>query len=215
MVRSLLRESQMVDLDVLTEAEHDALSHYFVALADVTTYSGNSGKYVVVNNTATGLEYVSSTTDSGTLSYVKVSDVKSSGVNGGTFTQDVWQTRNLNTKDSDTDNICSLSNNQITLDQGTYECRITSPACNVNHHKIKLRNVTDSSDIIIGTSEYTNNNYNISTNSFICGRFTVEVNKALEVQHRCNTTGNNSGFGVASIFGINEIYTTAEFWKII
>ena len=46
MARSLIRESQINDPDVLTEAEHDALSHYFNDLVDVTTYSGNVGKYL-------------------------------------------------------------------------------------------------------------------------------------------------------------------------
>lgn len=41
-------------------------------------------------------------------SYVKVSDVKSNNTNGGTFTQDAWQTRDINTEDNDTGNHCSI-----------------------------------------------------------------------------------------------------------
>ena len=53
--------------------------------------------------------------------YVKVSDVKAYDVAGGTFTQDAWRTRDINTEDSDPSNICSIGSNQITLEAGTYE----------------------------------------------------------------------------------------------
>ena len=61
MPRSLLRGEQIVDVDVLSEAEHDQEPHYFNDLVDVTTYSGNSGKCVVVNASGTGLGYVQNT----------------------------------------------------------------------------------------------------------------------------------------------------------
>lgn len=61
MVRSLLRGAQIVDADVLSEMEHDQEPHYFNDLVDVTTYSGNSGKSVIVNASGTGLEYIQNT----------------------------------------------------------------------------------------------------------------------------------------------------------
>jgi hypothetical protein len=61
MPRSLLREEQFKDIDVLSEAEHDSeVSHYFRKLADVTTYSGHANEFVVVNASGTGLEFSSS-----------------------------------------------------------------------------------------------------------------------------------------------------------
>lgn len=57
MPRSLIREEQIVDEDVLSEEEHDLEPHYFKNLVDVTTYSGYAGKYVKVKTDNSGLEY--------------------------------------------------------------------------------------------------------------------------------------------------------------
>jgi hypothetical protein len=62
MPRSLLREDQIRDADVLTETEHNTeVLHYFNNLVDVTTYSGHAGEYVVANASGTGLEFSSGT----------------------------------------------------------------------------------------------------------------------------------------------------------
>jgi len=60
MPRSLLREEQFKDIDVLSESEHDnEISHYYRKLADVTTYSGHANEFVVANADGTGLEFSS------------------------------------------------------------------------------------------------------------------------------------------------------------
>ena len=147
--------------------------------------------------------------------YVKVSDTRANGTHGGTFTQDVWQTRVLNTEDTDTNNVCSLSSNQITLAAGTYECRIAAPGQTVGHHKAKLRNVTDSVDILIGTAQFTYQTADrAQTKSYINGRFTIAADKALEIQHRCQATKVTYGFGAGDTFGVSEVFTVAEFWKV-
>jgi hypothetical protein len=107
--------------------------------------------------------------------------------------------------------ICSLSSNQITLDAGTYECRISAPAFEVERHQAKLRNVTDNSDVMIGTSAFAHDAGYVHIRSFISGKFTIASSKALEVQHRCTDTDS---FGLDCNFGVNEVYTVAEFWKV-
>jgi len=147
--------------------------------------------------------------------YVKVSEVQTSGTNGGTFTQSVWQTRILNTEDSDNNNICTLSSNQITLDAGDYECRISAPAVGVNVHKSKLRNTTGSTDILIGTNEHSSSTAQYAaTRSYIVGNFTIAASQALEVQHYCSVTEATVGFGFACSMSVDEVYTIAEFWKV-
>ena len=147
--------------------------------------------------------------------YVKVSDVKANTTSGGTFTTGAWRTRDLNTKDSDDDDICVLSSNQIVLDAGDYECRISAPAYQVSDHKIKLRNVTGSADILIGTSEFNfaSGTY-AQTRSFVVGKFTIVAGQSLEVQHYSGATGTTNGFGYPCGFGVDEVYTIAEFWKV-
>ncbi len=153
--------------------------------------------------------------NTGARSYVKVSDTKANATNGGDFTTGAWRTRVLNIEDSDTDGVCSLSSNQITLTAGTYECRITAPALRAHDHKAKLRNVTGSSDILIGTSEFSNSaNAYAQTISVIVGKFTIAASQALEVQHYCGVTALTTGFGYSSGFGVSEVYTVAEFWKV-
>jgi hypothetical protein len=143
--------------------------------------------------------------------YVKVSDVKSEGTNGGVFTSGAWRTRDFNTEDSDDNNICTLAANQITLAAGTYNCRIIVPAYSVNNNRAKLVNTTAVSDIILGVCCYTS--VACVTFSHINGRFTIAADQALEVQHRCDSTQTPNGFGEAVNFG-PEVFTVAEFWKV-
>jgi hypothetical protein len=61
MPRSLLREDQFKDIDVLSETEHDTeVQHYYRKLADVTTYSGHANEFVVVNTSGDGLTFTQS-----------------------------------------------------------------------------------------------------------------------------------------------------------
>lgn len=58
MARSRIREEQVLDIDFLSEEEHANVSHKFANLDDVPTLSGNEGKYLRVDPTASGIEYV-------------------------------------------------------------------------------------------------------------------------------------------------------------
>lgn len=145
--------------------------------------------------------------------YIK--DVKPSGTSGGTFTSGAWQTRDLNTLEGDTEFV-SLSANQFTLEPGKYEIEILAPAYFVNNHKVKLRSITDSTDDIIGTSEFLNNvaGGHSTNQSFAEGTIEINSNKTFEIQHRCASTFATSGMGLASSFGVDEIYTTVKITKI-
>ena len=146
--------------------------------------------------------------------YIKLSDVQSSGTVGGAFTSGAWRTRIINTEDSDTGSNCSISSNQITLDAGTYECSITAPGYSVDAHKARLQNITDTATTLLGSSAYANSGNAVQVDSIIVGRFTIAAQKTFEVQHRCVTSNGTNGLGVASGFGVSEIYTVAEFWKV-
>lgn len=143
--------------------------------------------------------------------YILIRDEKPDGSHGGTFTTGSWQTRTLNTEVVDTGGNATLSSNQITLAAGTYRFRCTAGACNVNVHKAKLKNTTDSIEYI-GTSEYSNT-ANQTTTSIVVGRFTIAAPKVFELQHRGNRTYATGGYGFASNFGVVEVYAQCEFWK--
>lgn len=157
---------------------------------------------------------VQSSATSADFPYVNVQDQKAANTAGGTFTAGSFTTRTLNTIVNDTAGIASLASNQVTLPPGTYRCLIRAPGRAVNRHKAKLVNITTSTDLLIGCNGYSNNTNGDNNYSEIVGRFTLTNASALEVQHRCETTGTTNGLGVESNFGITEIYTVAEFWKI-
>jgi hypothetical protein len=142
--------------------------------------------------------------------YWKIVDQKVVNNAGGTFTSGSWQTRTLNTTiGSNTITGSSLLSNQFTLPSGTYRIFATAPAFGVNRHKGKLRNITDASDTLIGTNG--NAGHDFST---ISGVFTITSSKTFEIQHQCQTSSNTNGFGLESNFGVVEIYTQVELWKL-
>jgi hypothetical protein len=140
----------------------------------------------------------------------KISDIKDPGTNGGTFTQDIWTTRTLNTLEGNVD-FATLSNNIITIQPGIYFIIISAPSCNTESHQIRFRNITDGT-YILGTSEFSTKG--IVTKSNIQHQFTFTASKQLDVQHICSQTSQDIGFGRATGYGINEIYTTVFIQRI-
>lgn len=148
--------------------------------------------------------------------YWNIVDQKAANTVSGTFTSGAWQTRTLNTTiGSNTITGSSLLNNQFTLPSGTYRIFATAPAFAINRHKAKLRNITDSSDTLLGTSNYASATGTAHSDSLIKGIFTITSSKTFEIQHQCQTTSTDTrGFGVESNFSVNEIYTQVELWKL-
>lgn len=148
------------------------------------------------------------------IAYVK--DVKAANTAGGGFTSGAWQTRDLNTLEGDTSFISNASN-QFTLTQaGTYHIEAYAPAYDVDLHKIKLRNISDSTDDIIGSSEYAgiSSADTSQTVSILKGVITIASSKTFEIQHRSSTTRATDGFGLASNFGVSEVYTVVKVTRV-
>jgi hypothetical protein len=144
-----------------------------------------------------------------------VRDEKANNTAGGTATSGSYETRTLNTVMTNEISGASLSSNQITLPAGTYYINAFAPSFKINGNKIKLRNITDSSDTLIGTAEFSQNDFSTGyTKSFVVGRFTIAGQKVFEIQHRCEQTVSNDGFGYKSNFGDVEVYTNVMIWKV-
>lgn len=139
-----------------------------------------------------------------------VQDRRGAGVHGGTFTSGSWVTRGINSEQIDSQNILSLSSNQITLEEGTYLVLGYSAALMVGGHKARLYNVTDSNVITLGSTEYSQMDL---TRSQISQIFTVGEAKALELQHRCETTKSNIGFGRGANFD-EEVFAELTFIQL-
>jgi hypothetical protein len=145
--------------------------------------------------------------------YICLRDEKTAGTNGGTYTTGAWQTRDLNVEASDVAGLCSLSGNQFTLTAGTYNIRARVPGYRVSQWQSRLRNVTDSTTVLVGSSCYSEGAYNVTGFSFVEGRFTIAASKALEIQMSGSATVATQGCGVCANQGITEVYTVVELWK--
>lgn len=135
-----------------------------------------------------------------------ITDEKADGVEGGTFTQGAWRKRTLNTEVINTISGSSLVASQITLPAGTYEIDARAPGYQVTRHKAKLRNTTDNTDDIIGSSAVSVAADNGFSDSIVKGVITIADTKVFELQHYCEDTTVTRGFGYASNFGVVEIY---------
>lgn len=140
---------------------------------------------------------------------------EASGTNGGGLIGGSWVTRTLNEELIDTDNLCSLSSNQFTLEAGEYEIEVDAPFCFTNASQIRLYNVSDTAvqaDIgandIYGTTVYPINTGTVYAPmlSQIKSRFLIASSKTLEIQARSVTTNTVNGYGISSAFGGPEVY---------
>lgn len=141
-------------------------------------------------------------------------DEKTSGTSGGTFTSGAWRTRDLNTSQFNNITSASLASNQITLPAGTYTISATAPVYDIGYHQLRFYNITDSATAVLGISNYLRTGASATSMiSVASGTFTIAASKVFEVQHQCDTTKADSGFGVAISFG-TEVYATVTITKV-
>jgi len=147
-----------------------------------------------------------------------VQDEKNSGTDGGTFNSGSWQTRTLNTEQYNGITGASLSSNQITLPAGTYRILATAPTVSVGDNKLKFRNITDSTDDLIGTSCNDRDNGGGGDNgggvAVLEGILTIAGAKVFELQHRCTAGQSTTGFGAASGYSVVEVYAQVTIEKL-
>jgi hypothetical protein len=149
--------------------------------------------------------------------YAKLSDVKSSGTNGGNFTTGGLQVRELNTIDFDANGIivAPLASNRFKLNIGLYRAKISAPAYQVDRHQAVLYDFTNSSIVLNGTPEFSGTSAQVQTRSIVCGEFFVAADATeFQVMHECQTTSGGVGFGIGSAFGRNEVFTIVELEKV-
>ena len=146
--------------------------------------------------------------------FATLSDQKASGTAGGTFTSGAYQTRTLQTLVDDTGIVTSLASNQFVLSAGTYYIDAWALGHRVGTHKAKIRNITDSTDALIGGVTTIGTATDLSNISPVKGTITITAAKTFELQHRCSSTFATEGFGRAATFGDVEIYSTVKITKV-
>lgn len=139
-------------------------------------------------------------------------DVKAANTPAGTFTNGAWRTRTLNTTENGQGWV-SLSSDQFTLDPGYYFIKAIAPAAATDRHKLKIRNITDSTDDIIGDSAQSPTGGS-QTLAYLSGVISISASKTFELQHQAQTTRASDGFGIESNFGVSEVYAIVEITRL-
>lgn len=141
-----------------------------------------------------------------------VSHREASGSNGGTTVSGSFRTRTLNTVEVNGVTGASLSGNVITLPAGTYDAWIISQFDQSGKANLRLRNTTDSVDVVLGMP------INVPSGvSSLCqsrGRFTIAASKSIEMQYYVETGTTSTGLGRPASSGVDEIWAQVILEKV-
>lgn len=140
---------------------------------------------------------------------VTIRHEETSGTAGGTPTADAWTKATLNTLDNPKGySWVSLSGDVITLAAGAYRITATKEIYAVGLAKLRVRNTTDSTNIVNGHSTYHSGN-TTDAGGVITGTNFVVTTKttANELQYYVDVATTN-GLGLATSSGIAEVYAT-------
>jgi hypothetical protein len=76
-----------------------------------------------------------------------------------------------------------------------------------------LYNVTAGADVFIGQNAGSAD-ATVETVSIVLGVFVITTSAVFEIQHRCNVTNADDGFGVAFSVAVVEVYTQLIIHKL-
>lgn len=198
-----------VTLAKLDHGNNGEILYYAAAGAPTRLAAGTSGQFLKSNGAAAP----SWAADAFAGALLHVRDAKGSGTDGGTFSSGADRTRTLNTTMTNEISGASLASNQISLPAGTYYVYARAPANQVQNHQAFLYNVTDTADILRGSTVYASSGGAVVNDSIVQGRFTIAGTKTIELRHRCQTSKTSDGFGLAASFG-TEVYADVVIWKL-
>jgi hypothetical protein len=142
-----------------------------------------------------------------------IRDVKANGTDGGGSTAATQNERVLNDLTDPYSIVTSLSANRFILPAATYWIRACAPCYGCNTHKIRLRNISDGTSILIGQSAYADATGGGNSFSCLTGQFTLAAAKTLAIQHYTSRTQSTNGFGTSTGSGDSEVYTVVELEK--
>lgn len=142
-----------------------------------------------------------------------VQDQKTSGTAGGASSTGT-NTRVLNTTVKNTISGASLGSNQITLPAGEYEIEAFAPCYAGNEHKLSLRNITDSTNDIIGNQLLANSATAVENTGTLVGSITITGTKVFELRHYIGTARATNGLGNFAGTGVVEVYASVKIKKV-
>lgn len=146
--------------------------------------------------------------------FLHVQDQKTAGTNGGTSSSTTEHTRTLNTVVTNNIAGASLASNQITLPGGTFFMLGSAPNYQGNSNRLKLRNITDAVNTLIGKAFFGASSYNSYQVPTIAGLFTIGAPKVFELRHYIQLGLSTNGLGVSVGDGSTEVYSEVMIWKV-
>jgi len=146
-------------------------------------------------------------------SYAIIADQKSQNTNGGTFTSGAWRTRDLQTETYDGIGL-TISSDEFTLPAGNYLISWAAMAGRCAKHQSRLYDVTGTAQVGVGSScvEPSDATYVWQVESSGAARVTPSGSNAYRIEHRCETTRADVGFGTPANF-TTEQYTLVTILK--
>lgn len=189
------------------------------AIASATALSENVGVLTTsvstVSSNVTSIEAAQAALTSRfdtSLQIMVIQDKKSA--HGGTFTTGAWRTRDLNTVAVNTIMGAFLASNQITLPAGAYFIQAAAPAQGVSGHQARLFNVTAGTTLALGQNQFSVDYAYTSNTSTISAYVTLTTSSVIELQHQCQVTAADYGFGSWCGFSEGEVYSTVAIRRI-
>lgn len=138
--------------------------------------------------------------------------IESVGVTGGSSSIS-FATRTINTKEGDAE-FGLVSSNQVRLISGRYIVKTQLQSHRANGAATKLKNITDTSDDIIGIPAYSPNATNVaSTISHVDGELNKSDTKVYEYQQSSVDVAAN-GHGRAANKSVDEVYLVSIIEKV-
>ncbi len=137
-----------------------------------------------------------------------VSETYASGTAGPSMTAGAWTDRALNTVEYNSITGAGLSGGVVTLPAGTYMVSALGYAFNVGPSRLRLRNITDGTDAVIGVNVSANTNDPCTV--AMSGVFTIAATKQFRVGFWASQTGTQA----AGSLGVVEKFLTCTFGRI-
>jgi hypothetical protein len=148
-----------------------------------------------------------------TTQLLHVQEQQPNGTAGGTSVSGVFTTRVLNTVVINLIPGASLSANRITLPSGTYYLSGSSPFFATGNYRARVSNFTDTTSVIIGTSESSTTSTQVNR-AWVFGAFTLTGTKEIILEYITQTAKSSNGLGVNTGQSAYEVYSDLTIWKI-
>lgn len=144
--------------------------------------------------------------------YALIVDRKDGNTTGGAAPSASWTTRTLQTIIQNENNIVQLSNDNFTLQPGTYHMDIDAPASIVARHQIVLVDSNNEEVLVTGTAAVASS-AGVQSRSLISTKMTLAATRTFEVRHYIQSSTGTSDLGVATQLD-HSIYTRVQIWKL-